>query len=174
MQPVDESSLDTRSPIERRLAAFVKKYRGKAREFAEADIKGGLWLDDDGNFYFLIVPIDIDTTFYETSTIIAALATDPNTPAFSSDGNPVELSKREFAAITLRVPQSGIDWLDEMIRTANRRDMVTQIYAGYVNSPWAGQYPEMLRNYMSAGEAVEKVDTLIAHLKSKEDQSHQD
>jgi len=33
-----------------------------------------------------------------------------------------ELSGREFAAITLRVPNSGTEWLDDMIRDARRMD----------------------------------------------------
>lgn len=32
------------------------------------------------------------------------------------------MSKREYAAIKLRVPDSGTEWLDEMIRKANRRE----------------------------------------------------
>lgn len=32
------------------------------------------------------------------------------------------LIKREYAAIKLRVPDSGEKWLDEMIKKANRRD----------------------------------------------------
>lgn len=172
MQPVSEGPHTTEHPMgnagddfdtrERRLKAFAKKYRAKAKEFAEADIKGGLWLDDNGNFYSLLVPIDIDTTFVEISDIISALATDPDSPALNE--NPIHLSKREFAAITMRVPQSGIEWLDRMIEQANRREAAITIYAGYVNSPWAGQYPEMLRNFMSSGEAMEKADALLAAL----------
>lgn len=136
MQPVTEGPHDTAYPIggvedggtppldawdveQARLKAFAKKYHSKAKEFVEADIKGGLWLDDNGNFYSLLVPIDIDTTFFKTPDIIGALARDPDSPAL--DENPIHLSKREFAAITMRVPQSGIEWLDDMIREANRR-----------------------------------------------------
>lgn len=45
-------------------------------------------------------------------------------PAFPSDnfGTPsaLGLTKREYAAIHLSVPDSGTDWLDEMIRKSNR------------------------------------------------------
>ncbi|HLJ47125.1 MAG TPA: hypothetical protein VKU01_14005 [Bryobacteraceae bacterium] len=38
----------------------------------------------------------------------------------SADGEVMPL--RAYAAIQLRVPDSGIDWLDEMIRRARRMD----------------------------------------------------
>jgi hypothetical protein len=131
MQPLIEGPHTTEHPIgnaeddfdkrERRLKAFAHKYRAQAKEFFEADIRGGLWLDDHGNFYHLFAPIDIDTTFFETPDIIGALAREPDSPALNE--NPIHLTKREFAAITMRVPQSGIDWLDDMIREANRREV---------------------------------------------------
>lgn len=40
---------------------------------------------------------------------------DPNTHEFG-------LTKIEYAAIHLRVPESGTDWLDEMIRESLRTD----------------------------------------------------
>ena len=39
------------------------------------------------------------------------------------------MSLREYAAITLRVPSSGIDWLDDMIREARRMDYAGQALA---------------------------------------------
>lgn len=37
------------------------------------------------------------------------------------------LNKREYAAIHLRVPDSGVDWLDAMIRESNFNATVTKI-----------------------------------------------
>lgn len=58
------------------------------------------------------------------------MSTDDSGPAFTTqytDGDgqilTVEgLSKRQYAAIHLRVPDSGLPWLDEMIREARVRD----------------------------------------------------
>ncbi len=36
------------------------------------------------------------------------------------------MSTRQFAAIKLRVPDSGTDWLDDMIRRARRDDFAAQ------------------------------------------------
>ena len=55
---------------------------------------------------------------------------DGSSPAFPRDGreNPcvvspqVGLSQRAYAAIHLRVPDSGLPWLDEMIVMARRED----------------------------------------------------
>lgn len=40
------------------------------------------------------------------------------------------MSKRFYAAITLKVPDSGEEWLDEMIRKANRRDVACYALEG--------------------------------------------
>jgi hypothetical protein len=48
------------------------------------------------------------------------------------------MTLREYASITLRVPQSGIDWLDDMIREARRMDAAEKampaVYSEYVSS----------------------------------------
>lgn len=44
------------------------------------------------------------------------------------------MSLRQYAAIQLRVPKSGIDWLDEMIRKARRDDVAARAMAGIVAS----------------------------------------
>lgn len=36
------------------------------------------------------------------------------------------MTLRQYAAIKLRVPNSGTDWLDEMIRTSLRDDLAAQ------------------------------------------------
>lgn len=40
------------------------------------------------------------------------------------------MSLRAYAAIKLRVPESGINWLDEMIRKARRDEFAGQVLAG--------------------------------------------
>lgn len=43
------------------------------------------------------------------------------------------LSKEEYAAIHLKVPNSGSGWLDEMIRKANRRDAALAAMQGLLS-----------------------------------------
>ena len=38
------------------------------------------------------------------------------------------LTPRVYAAIHLRIPDSGIDWLDKMIAKAERRDLAAQVF----------------------------------------------
>jgi hypothetical protein len=40
------------------------------------------------------------------------------------NGQEEGMTLRQYAAIKLRVPDSGIDWLDDMIREANKLDMM--------------------------------------------------
>ena len=58
--------------------------------------------------------------------------------ALGMDGLPCSdampgLSRREHAAITLRVPSSGTPWIDDMIREARRWDAAERIVPGLVN-----------------------------------------
>lgn len=48
------------------------------------------------------------------------------------------LTAAEHAAIALKVPNSGTDWLDAMIRESRRMDAVPQIAAALVRDPSAG------------------------------------
>lgn len=43
---------------------------------------------------------------------------------------PADCSLRAYAAIKLRVPESGLDWLDAMIERANRDALAGQALAG--------------------------------------------
>ncbi len=45
-------------------------------------------------------------------------------------GHEEGMTVRQYAAIHLRVPESGDDWLDAMIRKANLRDTAAQAMAG--------------------------------------------
>lgn len=51
---------------------------------------------------------------------------DTGGPAFPQPNNPAEYGRgmtlRQYAAIHLKVPNSGTDWLDEMIKQANKID----------------------------------------------------
>lgn len=47
------------------------------------------------------------------------------------------MSQRVYAAIQLQVPNSGEEWLDEMIRKANRREAACAAMQGLLsNSDW--------------------------------------
>lgn len=45
------------------------------------------------------------------------------------------LSQRAYAAIELRIPESGEVWLDDMIKKANRRDLVQSAMQSMVSNP---------------------------------------
>lgn len=67
------------------------------------------------------------------------------------------LTKREHAAILLRVPKSGDDEIDALIREANRRDAAAMAMYGYI--------AQRLRNYSDiANESIDTADSLIAEL----------
>lgn len=51
------------------------------------------------------------------------------------------LTKQEMAAIHLRVPMSGLPWLDEMIRQSRRLDMVEAIVGGLSADPHLRSMP---------------------------------
>ena len=73
------------------------------------------------------------------------------------------LSVREFAAIQLRVPDSGDEQIDAMIRQANRRDFAGQAMAGLMTK----YYHEKCEGYNAgyvARECVELADALIEEL----------
>ena len=58
---------------------------------------------------------------------------DDGGPAFPCEDNNqyyYGMTLRTYAAIKLRVPESGIDWLDDMIRKAQRDELAGQALAG--------------------------------------------
>jgi hypothetical protein len=74
------------------------------------------------------------------------------------------MSLRQYAAIKLRVPQSGVDWLDDMIREARRLDYAGQAMQGMAASePWAENFSES-RDYADpvAAAAYTMADAMLA------------
>ena len=73
---------------------------------------------------------------------------------------------RTYAAINLRVPDSGIEWLDDMIRQARRDEfagMALQGIAAYERGqgfPWPDTAPETLRG--AAELAWQLADAMMA------------
>lgn len=55
-----------------------------------------------------------------------------NIPVYNVSNN--GMSKRCYAAIELRVPDSGEEWLDEMIKKANKRDAARAAMQGLLSS----------------------------------------
>lgn len=49
------------------------------------------------------------------------------------------MTLRQYAAIKLKVPNSGTDWLDEMIRTAQRDELAARAMQGNIASMVEGQ-----------------------------------
>lgn len=82
------------------------------------------------------------------------------------------LTAREHAALTLRIPDSGTKWLDEMIARAQGRDVASQQAAALISSVekedrafWASlQKPNEDIAAMFAGHAAQVADAIIAGL----------
>lgn len=68
---------------------------------------------------------------------------------------------QEYAAIHLKVPNSGTDWLDKMIETSLRNDMIASIMTGLQANVGANQWKQS----KFAQIAVETADTLMEKLK---------
>ena len=49
--------------------------------------------------------------------------------------DPAGMTLRQYAAIKLQIPDSGDEWLDDMIRKANRKEYAGQALAGYMAMP---------------------------------------
>ena len=80
-----------------------------------------------------------------------------------SEYNEVGLTKRELAAIELRVPMSGDDQIDAMIRVANRRDAAAMAMQGLCTHV-APNYTTGECNAAIVDRAVVLADALIAEL----------
>ena len=72
------------------------------------------------------------------------------------------LTKRERAAIDLRVPMSGDDDIDAMIRAANRKDFAAMAMQGLL----AGEYRDTSEKQLQwvSEWAVKHADALLAEL----------
>lgn len=69
------------------------------------------------------------------------------------------MTLRQYAAVKLRVPNSGTDWLDEMIRTSLRDDLAAKAMQGM-----AGSHGYCERGWDQkdlAGQAYELADATI-------------
>lgn len=65
-----------------------------------------------------------EVPFPETPPRVAERA-QPPIPMVLEEVETERISFRAYAAIQLRVPESGIDWLDEMIKVSRRLDRQT-------------------------------------------------
>jgi hypothetical protein len=70
----------------------------------------------------------------------------PGVPYVSQDGekNPEGMTPRQYAAIKLLVPDSGLPWLDEMITKSNRQRFAAAALQGLLssieqNQLWSGE-----------------------------------
>lgn len=68
------------------------------------------------------------------------------------------MTKREHAAITMRVPNSGDEHIDAMIRQANRRDAAVAAMQGQL----AAQGPEVGEWFESAFPELARVSVALA------------
>lgn len=72
------------------------------------------------------------------------------------------LSVRELAAIQLRVPDSGDEKIDAMIRQANRRDFAGQALAGLLANPSVQSWDEKAETPCELAEACALQSVLLA------------
>ncbi len=64
---------------------------------------------------------------------------------------------REYAAIHLRIPDSGIDWLDKMIAKAERQDIAAKAMQGMSANPEIG----FIDISAAANEAYKMADAML-------------
>jgi hypothetical protein len=72
------------------------------------------------------------------------------------------LSVREFAAIQLRVPDSGDEQIDAMIRKANRRDFAGHAMAGLLANPSVQSWDEKAETPRELAEACALQSVIMA------------
>lgn len=84
-------------------------------------------------------------------------------PTFGMSGEIGEgMSQRAFAAINLRVPDSGIDWLDAMILQAKRDEIAGQALSGLLAGYWGNSDMCGLGPTDIASSACDYADAMIA------------
>lgn len=87
-------------------------------------------------------------------------------PAFPVPGFPDDeyfngLSAREYAALKLRVPDSGTEWLDAMIRNSLRDDFAAKALQGMLGGTWpdkADSLESACRSYSVADDMLKARD----------------
>ena len=80
-------------------------------------------------------------------------------PAFPRpQGGDAGMTLRQYAAIKLRVPSSGTDWLDEMIRQSLRDELAGKAMQAFIrganNVMFGVSYPDNNMNYALAAYAM--------------------
>ena len=80
-----------------------------------------------------------DKTDDGKETSAAAFARSRGEAGHTLNHGQVGLTKKEYAAIHLRIPESGVDWLDRMVAKAEKRDIAVQIFQAVHTQgvPWA-------------------------------------
>lgn len=64
------------------------------------------------------------------------------------------MTLRQYAAIKLRVPNSGTDWLDEMIRTSLRDELAAKAVQAYFTDPNVGFDRESIEAGVGAARRI--------------------
>lgn len=101
------------------------------------------------------------------------MTNDTGGPAFPkvvrSDWTEIDdgMSLRQYAAIALRVPNSGTDWLDDMIREARREDCAAKAMQAMVSNLEPSN-PDGITPEMVAENAYIMADAMLAARSEKE------
>ena len=86
-----------------------------------------------------------------------------------AEGKPVAIETgmtlRQYAAIKQRVPNSGTDWLDEMIREARRDELVARAMQSYFQTQ-GGRTSEYALKW-TAEKALEMADAMVKEMEAK-------
>ena len=75
------------------------------------------------------------------------------------------MTLRQYAAIKLRVPNSGTDWLDEMIREARRDELAARAMQSYFQTQ-GGRTSEYALKW-TAEKALEMADAMVKEMEVK-------
>lgn len=81
--------------------------------------------------------------------------------ASDTEARPNGMYLREYAAITLKVPNSGIDWLDDMIRQAKRDEFAGMALQGNLAHYGVGDITRPDYAEWSARSAYELADAMM-------------
>ena len=85
-----------------------------------------------------------------------------------AEGKPVAIETgmtlRQYAAIKLRVPNSGTDWLDEMIREARRDELAARAMQSYFQTQ-GGRTSEYALKW-TAEKAFDMADAMLKEMEA--------